>query len=723
MDRALDYDRHGRGGGRGGRFNDGGYRERRDSGGRGDFGRGRGRGPPMNLPVLERLGPRIPPIVSLQTFKNNQNDAAPLHLVHSRYEDLINHYVRDFCDVFFHANKGEEWFQERYHPCKIAQQEKDGVEWARSSSKEIFDSLINAPTNFINSCNLDPIDWNKRQKVEGSGNTNDVTVTVTVNDTNDAIEVIDDSKEVDENADKNNDTASNEELKSYCGKHIPGHEDRAVYISNIHAGCPKSVLKSIICDKLQAAEIPLPERIVIGQPAWTSKLPPRFLKAGWLVMKSVTDARKALKVLRDMEVVVPGVPEPEQLDTKVGVLFKFILHAIIHDSNRQKNSVRSFHSNFERIKMDTIKAKELADLLDELKGIPEATRLNTMLDENMHPEVAAALLLPTDKLDLTIAYLRRVHFVSFYVARRFMDEAHLMTLSPSIYYRLFKPRDPPPVDANDNEGKNEKKRQREEDEAEEEIEEGEEKEEGNSKEDLEKRKFTDSRIEGMIAELRKAVERKRELLADPSLEKTKEEKEAEELEGKIEKVRSDMATKSCTVEKDGRARCLYKVCNKLFKSMDFLVKHLKSKHEYFGYPRLVAEAEPYMRARYDAEDINRRPLPLVEVDNMGIIEKRSIRDIISMGMVSKQIPHPPPPLLSPPGVGVGMGGHPHPPPPFERRWSGGGDRRGSYPPRDKAHTHSPRTDGAVKMAQFMDVDAPKVRYYHHHHHHHHSSTI
>lgn len=722
MDRALDYDRYGRGrgrgGGGGGRFNDGGFRERRDNdgrsdfgrGGRGDFmGRGRGRGQQMNLPVIERVGHPIPPIVSLQTFKNLQNDAAPLHVVHSRYEDLINHYIGDFCDLFFHTNKGEEWFQERYHPCKIAQQEKDAAEWAISSSKEMLESLLNAPKKIVSECNLDPpSDWNKKQKVEGiDGGNKDVTATESSE-----IQVIDASKEVDENDDKDNGAPNNEGLIKYYGKHMPGHEDRAVYISNIHAGCPKSVLKSKIFEKLQEAGVPLPERVLIGQPAWTSKLPLRFLKAGFLVMKTVADARKAFKVLRDFEVRVPEVPHPEQLDDKVGVQFKFILHASIHDCDRQKNKVHSFYSHFERIKMDTIKGKELADLLDEFKGIPEATRLNAILDENMHPEIAEAFVLPTDKLDITIAYLRRVHFVSFYAARRYMDEAHLMLLSPSIHFRESKPRDPPAANENEDADRNDKKRKREEDEpAEEEIEDGEEKEEGN-KEDVEKRKFIHPRIERMIADLKKAVERKRELLSNPSLEKTKEEKDPKELEAKIEKVRSDMTAKSCTVEKDGRARCLYKVCNKLFKSMDFLVKHLKSKHEYFGYMNLVAEAEPYMRARYDAEDINMRPLPLVEVDNMGIIEKRSIRDITSMLGIAKQIPHPHshPPL--PPTL-------PLPPPHVERRWSGGGgrggdmpnqSRRGSFPPRDisKQQHHSPRTEGGIKMAQFMDVDAPKV---------------
>ena len=624
---------------------------------------------------------------------HNQNDAPPLHVVHSRYEDLINHYITDFSDIFFHTNKSEEWFQERYHPCRLAQIEKDAETWATSSSKELLESLIKAPSHIVNACNLDPPDWLyadrgiKKQKV---------TEKATDSSTNDAVEVIDESKDVNDNdSKKNDDVIVNTDGMINYGRHIPGHEDRAIFISNIHANCPKSVLKNVINEALTAAELPLPERIIIAQPAWTTKLPPRFLKAGWVFMPTADSTRKAVKVLRDMEVIVPGVPEPEQLDTKVGILYKFILHAIIHDSNRQRNVIKAFYSHVERVRMDTIKAKELADLLDELKGVPEATRLNTILDENHYPDIAEAFVKVTDKLDLIIAYLRRVHFVSFYSAKRYMDEAHMMTLTPSVFYRKSVPREStststttanePEVD--DDTEKTDKKRKREDDEEDgEEIEEGEEKEDG-KKEENEKKRFIDHRIEQMITDLKKLTDRKKALAESPELERTKDESDPIELDTKLEKVYNDLAHKSCTVEKDGRARCLYKLCNKLFKSMEFLTKHLKSKHEYFGYAKLVSEAEPYMRAKYDAEDINWRPLPLVEVDNMGIIEKHSVREITSMIGVAKQMHQPPLPPL----------------PPIERRWSGE-----MPPPLPRRTSYPPRTEGGNKMAQFMDVDAPKV---------------
>jgi hypothetical protein len=46
---------------------------------------------------------------------------------------------------------------------------------------------------------------------------------------------------------------------------------------------------------------------------------------------------------------------------------------------------------------------------------------------------------------------------------------------------------------------------------------------------------------------------------------------------------------------------------------DFLRKHLKTKHETFAFDMLLGVAEPFMRARYEAEDILARPLPLIQV--------------------------------------------------------------------------------------------------------------
>lgn len=151
---------------------------------------------------------------------------------------------------------------------------------------------------------------------------------------------------------------------------------------------------------------------------------------------------------------------------------------------------------------------------------------------------------------------------------------------------------------------------------------------------------------------------------------------------------------SCKAEKEGKARCCFAFCNKLFKDNDFLRKHLISKHPTFAADLFLVEDEPFMRKRYEEEEISQRPLPPVEVESNGTIVRRSVKEI------RDKYTHPPPPpslplqpipFLPPPAMEMqgsfGMG-----PPqhyagsnqqsynPSFRRHSGGGGGRGGFPP-------------------------------------------
>ena len=53
-------------------------------------------------------------------------------------------------------------------------------------------------------------------------------------------------------------------------------------------------------------------------------------------------------------------------------------------------------------------------------------------------------------------------------------------------------------------------------------------------------------------------------------------------------------------------------------TFDYLRKHLLAKHETFSSGLLLQESEPFMRARYENEDIASRPLPPVEVSGRGV---------------------------------------------------------------------------------------------------------
>lgn len=104
--------------------------------------------------------------------------------------------------------------------------------------------------------------------------------------------------------------------------------------------------------------------------------------------------------------------------------------------------------------------------------------------------------------------------------------------------------------------------------------------------------------------------------------------------------------------KDDKVRCWFPYCNKLFKNSDFLKKHVTLKHDFFASEVMLRNAEPYMRSRYEAEDIANRPLPPIEVEVPGGLEKRSIRDILTKYAPPALMP--PGPMLLPPAPSFGV---------------------------------------------------------------------
>ena len=88
--------------------------------------------------------------------------------------------------------------------------------------------------------------------------------------------------------------------------------------------------------------------------------------------------------------------------------------------------------------------------------------------------------------------------------------------------------------------------------------------------------------------------------------KERDAKDGADVKRMQEETMTTLLEKRCKSEGDGKARCCYSACNKLFKGFDFLKKHMKSKHELFGIEELTDNAEDCMLKRYDAEDIRDR---------------------------------------------------------------------------------------------------------------------
>ena len=152
-------------------------------------------------------------------------------------------------------------------------------------------------------------------------------------------------------------------------------------------------------------------------------------RSAWVVMGSSASMHEMISVLRDLTVVVPGIPDPVSGVISPGINFK--PQATVH-SPRQTLEVPACMSHASRVAFDTVRALELAELLDEDKNVPSEQRLSSLLDSP-----CGTALGPTDKLDIAIAYLRRVHFVVYYGGRRFRDEAQLLTAAPAIVRRSF----------------------------------------------------------------------------------------------------------------------------------------------------------------------------------------------------------------------------------------------------------------------------------------------
>ena len=154
----------------------------------------------------------------------------------------------------------------------------------------------------------------------------------------------------------------------------------------------------------------------------------------------------------------------------------------------------------------------------------------------------------------------------------------------------------------------------------------------------------------------------------------------------------------CRREKEDKVRCWYPWCSKLFKNVEFLKKHFISKHDTFAARLYLVEAEPFMRTRYEAEDIAHRPLPPVECEGPAGLERKAVIDIVRMYAPQRESF------------------------PFRRK-STGGDRAPTFHPlpgatrggdaRDqRRHTSYQRPDFAETLApnhQRGDGDSPRVK--------------
>lgn len=647
----------------------------------------------------------LPPMASFKSFMINQLDDVAPDVFQRRYEDFQLQYVIDCSQNFFDVNNSEEWFHERYDPLRHHEIEKETMKWATDENARFRNKVLEAPDVAIESCRLDPMAATVTQYHNDQKYVNQTSADIFSGEEGEQLlagsAALEEPENPEDKIDKENAVVIDEggvtddvtlskdtsdinkatldaDIDS-CMNHVSGHQHCTLYLCGIPAECPKAVLRNIMTEAAGGTI----ERLIMGAPSWSIRPPSKgFEKNAWLILPKQSHATNLLKILRDLPVTIPGTPDPITGELGPGLFFE--LKAAIHAPSQFLTTPECM-STPHRVQYDLAKASELAELLDADRGILEESRLSVLFGSSS--ELAGKS--PIEKLDLTIAYLRRVHFVVYYGCRRYRDEAHLLSSAPSIIRRSA-----PYVSASEDLGaaqtptstaltttesatgagpssetegvvemKDEdhlvvvgRKREREEDGEEEEppakeqaVAADDDKEEGEEEVSSPRPRMSSqaggppSSLSGNREEWyrfpfiysmdRRIEETMKDLRARASRKaaekSTPEEEEVQTILAQQEQVIDTWAEELTKPEPEGKARCAIEWCAKLFKGPDFLKKHLRSKHLELISNRLQKVTIPYMLLRYDAEELLNRPLPLLPVEtNAGTVELMSVKAIL-----------------------------------------------------------------------------------------------
>ena len=182
------------------------------------------------------------------------------------YDQYYINYLRDFSDRFFQESMMEEWFQDRYSPVRIVAQQEAAAERAVSESAAMKASLLAHPEASVKAMCLDPPAHAKGKR--GAPDT----VVATEPAAATATTTTEEDMAATENAVDMETCSSDIPVAS---KHLPGHENRTLFIAGIHASCTRSALYNAITQTLadnvdDTEDIPMPERFLFAQPVWTT---------------------------------------------------------------------------------------------------------------------------------------------------------------------------------------------------------------------------------------------------------------------------------------------------------------------------------------------------------------------------------------------------------------------------------------------------------------------
>ena len=690
-------------------------------------------------------------MMTFKKFMDQQEDDLEIEEFRKRYENYQTEYALDCVRHFFESHKDEEWFQDKYNPHKQKELDSEAAQWAVSESawfKSTADS--NRASELVEACRLDQkLPHPSRQSSTASSNSNQVNVS----SPDEPLIVIEDSQ-IDGNpvAVPSSSGSAEDKEKSIpvAGKHLSGHTSRTVYISGgIPAACSRSAFKAAIAKRVvemnasyykntNNALVPgsvlkyAVERTVLSQPTQSARSQGRLERFAWVVMTTNEGTSELVRSLRESEL---EILYPSRGDATERVQFSVLIPAVNHQP-RLIDPLKEFNSTAARVVFDTERTAQLAAALDDDRDIPADQQLSALLDPAQYPKLASAMTLPTDRLDFSVAYLRRTHFMLYFHARRCVDEAHLLLTAPGVQNRSVPyipdasgnpfpaPSSNTPAETTSHAFTSSAVKAESSSvigtDAElditgtaKELENGSENtlavvaessssgaagggeddgEEdgadsalarqisgaGGSKTGSNRQggrgypvTWVDRRITEYIRELHAKTARRRQLTdpnRPPEIKLTVDEEDCEAISAEYEKITTAWVEKYMKIEPEGKARCCFSGCQKLFRSADFLRKHMLLRHTHMLDELKCAVADPFMRRRYESEDIGLKYLPSLEMwvsagGGPAVIEKRSVLDFLRPPQPPKPTgpPPPQPPLLVASGMVMqGLGGVPPP---------------------------------------------------------------
>lgn len=254
-----------------------------------------------------------------------------------------------------------------------------------------------------------------------------------------------------------------------------------------------------------------------------------------------------------------------------------------------------------RIAGDKNSAILIARALDHKHKIPHEHRLDTLIQTLSCED--------EDVLDVSIAYLRRVHLFSFYNGCVFSDNlADVLggTHPASNIHLRMKDADEMLRSKMGN---------------------------GNVAEVTETSQSiaTDLLVRRLDESIHKSLENATEWMTNDWYISAELDAKAAEIEELEKHSGLEWVQRHSTIDADGRARCGFHFCRKLFKDMSFLEKHLHKKHSEFLQAEIAKCHDSYMMLAWDSGDI--RPVPSIRVDcgsEFGLVPSKVIGAVTPM---------------------------------------------------------------------------------------------